>query len=51
MPIHGFVKYYLDNYNEGLKAILTVFLNHVSLYKAEQYAGEVRYQGQNAGRL
>ncbi len=44
MQINDFIKDYLNDKDEGLKALVTFFLNLVMQYEAEQQAGASRYQ-------
>jgi len=44
MSINDFIQDYLSDKDEGLKALVTFFLNLVMQYEAEQQAGAKRYQ-------
>lgn len=44
MSINDFIQDYLSDKDEGLKALVTFFLNLVMQYEAEQQAGAGRYQ-------
>jgi hypothetical protein len=44
MQINDFIQDYLSDKDEGLKALVTFFLNLVMQYEAEQQAGAGRYQ-------
>ncbi len=44
MEIDDFIQDYLTDTDEGLKALVTIFLNLVMQYEAEQQAGAGRYQ-------
>lgn len=44
MSINDFIQDYLSDQDEGLKALVTFFLNLVMQYEAEQQAGAGRYQ-------
>lgn len=44
MSINDFIQDYISDQDEGLKALVTFFLNLVMQYEAEEQAGAARYQ-------
>ena len=44
MSMNDFIQDYLSDKDEGLKALVTFFLNLVMQYEAEHQAGAGRYQ-------
>jgi hypothetical protein len=44
MEIEDFIKDYLNDTDEGLKALVTFFLNLVMQFEANQQAGVEKYQ-------
>jgi hypothetical protein len=51
MSINDFIQDYLNDKDEGLKALVTFFLNLVMQYEAEQQAGAGSTKGQKLGKL